>query len=86
MSVIYIFCAVVAISLIIVLRVLIKSGHFIKYLILSAFGGIASLMAVNILGLVSGVVIAVNAYSLGFSGIFGVHGTVTMLITDMIFK
>ena len=83
---IYIVCAVLLLCAGIVLHTMRKSGHPIKAALLSMLQGFASLMAVNLLGLVSGVTIPVNRFSLVFCGIFGAPGTVALLIADVLFS
>ena len=64
-----------------VLTALIKSGHFLRYLLLSAISGIGSLFAVNLLSSVTGVSIALNYITLGVSSIFGISGVIGLLLT-----
>ena len=63
-----------------VLTALIKSGHFLRYLLLSAISGIGSLFAVNLLSSVTGVSIALNYITLGVSSIFGISGVIGLLL------
>ena len=60
---------------------LIKSGHFLRYLLLSAISGIGSLFAVNLLSCVTGVTIALNYITLGVSSVFGISGVIGLLLT-----
>lgn len=64
-----------------VLTVLIKSRHFIRYLLLSAISGIGSLFAVNLLSCITGVSIALNYITLGISSVFGISGVIGLLLT-----
>ena len=64
-----------------VLTTLIKSGHFLRYLLLSAISGIGSLFAVNLLSSVTGVSIALNYITLGVSSVFGISGVIGLLLT-----
>lgn len=82
---VYIFAAILIISAFFVLIALIKSRHFFKSAFLTAFQGIASLMAVNIIGLLSGVVISTNWFSLAFCSVFGTPGTITLLLSKFLF-
>ena len=66
-------------SLIIVLT-LIKSGHFIRYLFLSALSGIGALFAVNLLTYLTGVSIALNYITLGISALFGISGVIALVL------
>lgn len=70
-----------AFSALIVLIALIKSGHFIRYLLLSAISGIGSLFAVNLLSSVTGVSIALNYITLSVSSVFGISGVIGLLLT-----
>ncbi len=65
---------------------MIKSEKGARSLFLSAFSGIAAIFAVNTIGLISGVTIAVNWYTLGISGIMGIPGVVAILIGNMMLK
>ena len=60
---------------------LIKSRHFIRYLLLSAISGIGSLFAVNLLSSITGVSIALNYITLGVSSVFGISGVIGLLLT-----
>ena len=64
-----------------VLIALIKSGHFLRYLLLSAISGIGSLFAINLLTSVTGVGIALNYITLGVSSVFGISGVIGLLLT-----
>ena len=66
-------------SLIVVLT-LIKSGHFIRYLFLSALSGIGALFAVNLLTYLTGVSIALNYITLGISALFGISGVIALVL------
>lgn len=70
-----------AFSALIVLIALIKSGHFIRYLLLSVISGIGSLFAVNLLSSVTGVSIALNYITLSVSSVFGISGVIGLLLT-----
>lgn len=65
-----------------VLFSMIKSGHFLKSLVTSVFQGIASMMAVNVLGMLTGVTVAVNWYTLGCVAFFGIPSTITLVLLD----
>ena len=64
----------------IVILTLIKSGHFIRYLFLSALSGIGALFAVNLLTYLTGVSIALNYITLGISAIFGISGVIALVL------
>ncbi|MBQ8764128.1 MAG: pro-sigmaK processing inhibitor BofA family protein [Clostridia bacterium] len=60
-----------------------KGGvSFIK----SAFQGLAGMFAVNLLGMVTGVTIAVNWYSIAAFIILGLPGVIGALILNLIFN
>lgn len=63
-----------------VITTLIKSGHFIRYLLLSSISGIGSLFAVNLLSSLTGVSIALNYITLGVSSVFGISGVIGLLL------
>ena len=66
----------------IVLLTLIKSRHFIRYLLLSAISGIGALFAVNLLTSITGVSIALNYITLAVSGIFGISGVIALVLVN----
>lgn len=70
----------VAVGILAVAITLIKSGHFIKYLILSAISGIGALFAVNLLTFLTGVSIALNYITLCISAIFGISGVIALVL------
>lgn len=59
-----------------------KSGHFIKSLFSSVFGGVGALCAVNALSYFIPLSVGLNFYSLAFSAAFSVPGVIFLLITD----
>ena len=63
-----------------VLLTLIKSGHFIRYLMLSAISGIGALFAVNLLTSLTGVSIALNYITLSVSALFGISGVIALVL------
>lgn len=69
-----------ALGAVIVTLTLIKSKHFIRYLILSAISGIGALFAVNLLTAVTGVSIALNYITLTVSSIFGISGVIALVL------
>ena len=69
-----------AVSALIVLIALIKSGHFFGYIILTVLSGIGSLFAVNLLSAVTGVSIALNYITLCVSSFFGISGVIGLLL------
>ena len=69
-----------AFGALIVILTLIKSGHFVRYLFLSAVSGIGALFAVNLLTSLTGVSIALNYITLGVSAIFGISGVIALVL------
>ena len=66
----------------IVLLTLIKSGHFVRYLTLSAISGIGALFAVNLLTSITGVSIALNYITLAVSSLFGISGVIALVLIN----
>ena len=81
-AVIYI---VLALAALIVLISFFRSGHFLRSLLASVLQGAVSLFAVNALGTLTGVTLAVNPATLGAVGLFGIPGTISMVLLDTIF-
>ena len=69
-----------AFGALIVLLTLIKSGHFIRYLMLSSISGIGALFAVNLLTSLTGVSIALNYITLAVSSLFGISGVIALVL------
>lgn len=69
-----------ALGTVVVALTLIKSKHFIRYLILSTISGIGALFAVNLLTAVTGVSIALNYITLAVSSIFGISGVIALVL------
>lgn len=82
----YALYSAVAIILLIPLIAMLKKGSFIKSLFISAFQGIASLLAVNALGLLTGVTIALNTQTVTAAAILGLPACISFLILDVLFK
>ena len=72
-----------AVASIAVLLAAFKSSRPFKNVITSSFQGIISMMAVNVLGLMTGVTIPVNWYTILSACIFGIPSTITMVLLDM---
>lgn len=72
--------AVLLLGALAVVLCLIKSGHFIRYLFLSAVSGIGALFAVNLLTSITGVSIALNYITLGVSAVFGISGVIALVL------
>lgn len=69
----------------IVLFTEVKSKHFFKNVFISALQGVVSLISVNLLGLLTGVTIAVNWYTLLVTAIFGIPGCITFVLLNCCF-
>lgn len=60
----------------------IKSKRFFTAFLLTAFQGVCSLFAVNLVGQYIAVHIPVNAWTLGVSSVGGVSGVIMMVLCD----
>ena len=63
-----------------------KSGRFLKSIITTIFQGISALLCVNVIGLFTGITIALNWYTIGCAGVFGVPSVISILLLDIIFR
>lgn len=70
----------------VILGTMIGSRKGIRSFLLTAFQGIAAIFAVNVLGMISGVTIAVNWYTLGTGVVAGTPGVIAMLLLDAMLK
>ncbi len=59
---------------------LLKSGHFLKYLTLSAISGIGALFGVNLLTSLTGVSIGPNYITVSVSALFGISGVIALVL------
>ncbi len=80
------FISAAIISTVIVLWWMIKNEKGGMTFIKSAFQGLAGMCAVNLLGMVTGVTIAVNWYSIVSFIILGLPGVIGALMLNLIFK
>ncbi len=80
------FIIAAAISTVVVLWWMIKNEKGGMTFIKSAFQGLAGMFAVNLLGMVTGVTIAVNWYSMLSFVILGLPGVIGALMLNLIFK
>ncbi len=78
------FIAAAVISAVCVLWWMIKSEKGGISFILSAFQGLAAMFAVNLVGLVTGVTIAVNWYSMAAFALLGMPGVIGALMLNFI--
>ncbi len=65
---------------------MLKTGHFFKALFLTCLQGVAAVFAVNAVGLLTGVTLAVNWYTLSTGAVFGTPGVISLLLLDVIFS
>ncbi len=79
------FISAAVISTVSVLWWMIKSEKGGLSFIKSAFQGLAGMFAVNLIGMVTGVTIAVNWYSMASFIILGLPGVIGALILNVIF-
>ena len=76
------FIAAAVICAVVVIGWMIKCEKDGKCFMLSALQGIAAIFAVNIIGMVSGVTVAVNWYTLGTGAILGIPGVIGILMLN----
>lgn len=77
------YAAGIAASLVI-LGTMLRSGHAFKALLMSILQGIAALFAINVLGTLTGVTLAVNWWTLGVSSLGGTAGVMLLLVLNVI--
>ncbi len=80
----YALITCVCIVLLIPIITMFKKGSFFKSIFLSAFQGLAALLAVNALGLLTGVTLAVNWYTVLAAVCLGIPASISMLVLDII--
>lgn len=78
------FIAAAIICTVCVLGWMIKCEKGGRCFILSAFQGVAAMFAVNIAGLVTGVTLSVNWYTILMSALMGIPGVIGMLTLNCI--
>lgn len=78
------FIAAAVICAVCILWWMIKSEKGASSFILSAFQGLAAMFAVNLAGLVTGVTIAVNWYSMAAFALLGLPGVIGALMLNFI--
>ena len=77
---------VLAAAALCVLIAFVRSGHFLRSIFTSVLQGMLSLLAVNVLGMLTGVTVAVNPYTLAAAGLFGIPGTIALVLLNAIFR
>ena len=65
-----------------VLASMLRARKLVRYLLLSVLSGVAALYAVNAVGLLTGMRLAVNWLTLGVSAVAGPPGVVALLLAD----
>lgn len=83
---VYLFLALMIVGVLTVLLTAVKTHKFFRCLFSSALQGIAAMFAVNILGMVTGIHIAVNWYTISFSALFGTPGVIAMTMAEFLFS
>ena len=71
-------------SAFIILRKMMKSGHFFRCLFLSAVSGIGGLFFVNIITPFTGISLGANPYTISFSALTGLSGTISLLVMRLL--
>lgn len=77
---------ILIIGLICVIISLFKSGQPVRKAFKSALQGILSLIAVNVAGLLTGVTLSVNWYTLAFVSAFGMPAAIALTLLKLIFR
>lgn len=78
------FIAAAVICAVCILWWMIKSEKGGTSFVLSAFQGLAAMFAVNLVGLVTGVTIAVNWYSMAVAALLGLPGVIGAVMLNFI--
>jgi len=69
-----------------ILIAMLRQRRLLRYLLLSAISGVAALYAVNAIGLLAGIRLAVNGLTLGISAVAGPPGVAGLLLMDALFR
>lgn len=80
----YALITVVCLILAVPIIVMLKKGSLLKSLFISAFQGLAALLAVNALGLLTGVTLALNQYTILAAVCLGIPASISMLLLNII--
>ena len=65
---------------------MLRQRRLLRYLLLSAISGVAALYAVNAIGLLAGIRLAVNGLTLAVSAVAGPPGVVGLLLADAMLR
>ncbi len=77
--------ASLVVACLIVIVTAVKTKRFFSSVLLSALQGVAAMFAVNALGLVTGLHLSLNGYTLAASVIGGTPAVIGMIITEILF-
>ena len=80
------FLTVIIAGFFVLLFSYIKSKHFFRCVFSTAIQGIAAVFAVNVVGMLTGLHLAVNWYTLCFSMAYGTPGVVALIMAEFIFS
>lgn len=72
-------CAIIILFLFIV-QLIVKAKNPLKKTVLAMFKGVLTLVAVNVMGIFTGVTLPISLFSIAVSAIVGVPGIATMFI------
>lgn len=75
----FLFCAIIFLLLFFI-QIIVKAKNPLKKTVFSMLKGIATLAAVNILGVFTGVTLPISLLSLAISAVVGIPGVTAMLI------
>ena len=64
----------------------IKSKHFFRCIFSTAIQGLAAVFAVNVIGMLTGLHLAVNWHTLFFSMAYGTPGVIALMMAEFIFS
>lgn len=76
--------AICVVAAVIVLWIFKKSEHFFRCLFLSAVSGIGGLCFVNIISAMTGITLALNPFTIGFSALSGLSGVIALLVCNLL--
>jgi len=79
-------CALAGGGALAILASMLRARKLLRYLLLSAMSGVAALYAVNAVGLLTGMRLAVNWLTLGVSAVAGPPGVVALLLADTLLR
>jgi hypothetical protein len=79
-------CALAGGGALAILASMLRARKLLRYLLLSAMSGVAALYAVNAVGLLFGLRLAVNWLTLGVSAVAGPPGVIALLLADTLLR